>query len=167
MIEKNLHLARYYARLYAKRTSHSYDDLLSDGYWGLVLANKCYQRSRGAKFSSYARRRVQGTMIDRFRKKTYENRAIIDEDLVELRTPQSLFEKAEQKRKLRLALLKLDSRQRAVLWLYYFADFTLSEAGELLNISEAYTCMLKREAHKNLRKALEDENHKSREIPIS
>ena len=166
-VEKHLGLAEHHARFYSVRYKANYDELLSDGYWGLVLAGLGYKEDKGAKFSTYARRRVKGKIKDRFRKKArrkhpYEERAIVDEDLVEVRTPQSLLIREEKKRQLRLVLLKINSRQRAILWLYYYGELTLKEIGELLGISEGGASMLKRAAYKNLRKALEDEDPKNR-----
>jgi RNA polymerase sigma factor for flagellar operon FliA len=59
------HLARQYA---AQNTNISLEDLISEGYIGLVQAAHKFEEGRGVKFSTFASARIRGAMMDSMRR---------------------------------------------------------------------------------------------------
>jgi RNA polymerase sigma factor for flagellar operon FliA len=59
------HLARQYA---TPRSSVSLEDLIGEGYLGLVQAARKYDSRRSVRFSTYASTRVRGAMMDSLRR---------------------------------------------------------------------------------------------------
>lgn len=59
------HLARQYA---SQHTNISLEDLVSEGYVGLVQASQKFDESRGVKFSTFATTRIRGAMMDSLRR---------------------------------------------------------------------------------------------------
>jgi RNA polymerase sigma factor for flagellar operon FliA len=59
------HLARQYT---SQNSSISLEDLVSEGYVGLVQASKKFEEGRGVKFSTFATTRIRGAMMDSLRR---------------------------------------------------------------------------------------------------
>ncbi len=58
-------------KLCNKSSQPYYDDMLQDGYVGLLEAASRYDNSRGIKFRSFAERRIRGAIIDGLRKHSW------------------------------------------------------------------------------------------------
>jgi RNA polymerase sigma factor FliA len=62
-------LVHHLARQYASQNSRiSLEDLVSEGYVGLVQASKKFDEGRGVKFSTFATTRIRGAMMDSLRR---------------------------------------------------------------------------------------------------
>ena len=59
------HLARQYS---SQNASISREDLVSEGYVGLVQASQKFEAGRGVKFSTFATTRIRGAMMDSMRR---------------------------------------------------------------------------------------------------
>jgi RNA polymerase sigma factor for flagellar operon FliA len=59
------HLARQYS---SQNASISLEDLVSEGYVGLVQASQKFEAGRGVKFSTFATTRIRGAMMDSMRR---------------------------------------------------------------------------------------------------
>jgi RNA polymerase sigma factor for flagellar operon FliA len=59
------HLARQYT---SQNSSLSLEDLVSEGYVGLVQASQKFEEGRGVKFSTFATSRIRGAMMDSLRR---------------------------------------------------------------------------------------------------
>ena len=56
--------------------------------------------------------------------------------------PSDVFESAEQRERLRDAILKLPERERLVLGLYYYEGLTLAQIGEVIGVTESRVCQI-------------------------
>lgn len=68
MIESCMPLVRHYARSLTIGSLAAMEDLVSEGYVGLVQAAKAFDPSRGIKFSTFAVPRIRGAMLDALRR---------------------------------------------------------------------------------------------------
>lgn len=68
MVQSCMTLVRYLAHQYASQTSVSFEDLVSEGYIGLMQASRNFDESRGAKFSTFATTRIRGAILDAIRR---------------------------------------------------------------------------------------------------
>jgi RNA polymerase sigma factor FliA len=59
------HLAHQYS---SQNTRISFEDLVSEGYLGLVQASRKFEENRGVKFSTFATTRIRGAMMDSMRR---------------------------------------------------------------------------------------------------
>ncbi len=64
-------MVRYFARkLVPKHTAIDYEDIVSEGYVGLVRAARSFDADRGISFSTFAAISIRGAIIDALRKAT-------------------------------------------------------------------------------------------------
>jgi RNA polymerase sigma factor for flagellar operon FliA len=56
------------ARQYARHSGTSIEDLVSEGYVGLVQAARKFQSRRGTQFSTFAAPRIRGAILDALRR---------------------------------------------------------------------------------------------------
>lgn len=68
--------------------------------------------------------------------------------------PMAIFEGAETKRILALAIKRLPDRERTVLSLYYYEGLTLAEIGSILGVTESRVCQIHTKAVVHLRARL-------------
>lgn len=71
-------------------------------------------------------------------------------------SPQGTLEEKEQIEYLIKALDKLNEKDKTILSLYYYEEFTLKEIGEVLKVSESRICQLHSRAILHLRKAMQE-----------
>jgi RNA polymerase sigma factor FliA len=69
----------------------------------------------------------------------------------ELPSPDSLFEQAETRDRIRAAMAKLPPRERHIVHLYYFADATMKQIGEAIGVNESRVSQLHARAMQRLR----------------
>jgi RNA polymerase sigma factor FliA len=69
LVESCVTLVHHLARQYASQNARiSLEDLVSEGYVGLVQASKKFDGTRGVKFSTFATTRIRGAMMDSLRR---------------------------------------------------------------------------------------------------
>lgn len=68
LIEENLDLVKYRSLEAAKRYGDEYGEYMTSGYLGLCEAAERFDPAHGVKFRSFAQRRVDGAIIDQFRR---------------------------------------------------------------------------------------------------
>lgn len=69
LVESCMTLVHHLARQYASQNSNiSLEDLVSEGYVGLVQASQKFEEGRGVKFSTFATTRIRGAMMDSLRR---------------------------------------------------------------------------------------------------
>ncbi len=76
--------------------------------------------------------------------------------------PSEIFEVAEQRERLRAALLGLPDRERTVLGLYYFEGLTLAQIGEVIGVTESRVCQIHTKSMLQLRSRLDDHEELAR-----
>jgi RNA polymerase sigma factor for flagellar operon FliA len=126
------------------------DDLVSYGIFGLFDAIEKFDPSLGWKFSTYARVRIRGAIIDGMRQSDWVPRSvkvrphliyvdgIEDGEEIVLGDPFTMFDAEEIKQILRHVIDTLPERERQVLSLYYYDDLLLREVGDKFDRSEAW-----------------------------
>ncbi|MEI6362932.1 MAG: FliA/WhiG family RNA polymerase sigma factor [Actinomycetes bacterium] len=67
--------------------------------------------------------------------------------------PEEIYDHAESQRLMRERIRTLKSRDRAVIALYYFEEFTFAEIGRVLHVSESRVCQVHGRAIRELRDA--------------
>ena len=79
LLDRYLGLVHHVARQIAARVADvvEVDDLVSAGTLGLVQALECFDLSRGLAFSTYAMRRIRGSILDELRSRDWVPRQII------------------------------------------------------------------------------------------
>jgi RNA polymerase sigma factor for flagellar operon FliA len=69
LVESCITLVHHLARQYTSQNSSiSLEDLVSEGYVGLVQASHKFEEGRGVKFSTFATTRIRGAMMDSLRR---------------------------------------------------------------------------------------------------
>ena len=69
LVEGCVTLVHHIARQYASQNRNiSLEDLVSEGYLGLVQAAQKFEEGRGVKFSTFATTRIRGAMLDSMRR---------------------------------------------------------------------------------------------------
>jgi len=77
LIESCMSLVRFIAGQYSSQNSLiPFEDLVSEGYVGLVQAAAKYEPSRGVKFSTYAATRIRGSILDALRRENLLSRDV-------------------------------------------------------------------------------------------
>lgn len=129
------------------------DDLVSSGMIGLINAANRFDPTKGTSFKTYAWGRIEGAMLDELRsldwvprlvrsRKTepYSYKDIPPKDkLIDL-------DKLVEHKQIFDAVKSLSEKEKRVIFLYYYEDMTMKEAGEKLKISEARVCQIHKSA---------------------
>lgn len=78
LLDRYLGLVHHCARDMAGRVGHAveFDDLLGAGTLGLVQALEGFDLSRGLAFSTYAMRRIRGSILDELRSRDWRPRSV-------------------------------------------------------------------------------------------
>src|SRR5947207_7660889 len=78
LIIENLQLVKFLAQRFSSRlpVSVEVDDLISAGVMGLMDAADKFQPERGIKFSTYARQRISGAILDYLREMDWSPRSL-------------------------------------------------------------------------------------------
>jgi RNA polymerase sigma factor (sigma-70 family) len=169
LIEEHLPMVAPIARRLAELLPpiFEFDDLLQTGNLALVQAATRYRPAAhgGAPFSSYARQRIRGAMLDSVRKGTRRGRdrdvAIINQPIDEEYTPgvisepEAACDRAAVRKRVLRAIADLPDAQRRVLTAYYGpTEPNLVQVGRLVEISAPKASRALREAILNLRTRL-------------
>ena len=172
LIEHNLRLVVYIARKF-DNTGVELDDLISVGSVGLIKAVNTFNLSKNIKLATYASRCIENEILMYLRKisKTrgevsldeplnvdYEGNELLLGDV--LGTDPEIVcqsvEEDEERKLLRRALERLNSREREIMRLRYGLsgndELTQKEVADLMGISQSYISRLEKKIITNLRK---------------
>lgn len=79
LVEGCMTLVHHLARQYISQNSAvSLEDLVSEGYVGLVQASQKFEEGRGVKFSTFATTRIRGAMMDSLRRERPHSRPMAE-----------------------------------------------------------------------------------------
>lgn len=160
------------------------DDLVSYGVFGLIEAIDAFDPARGVRFETYCVQRIRGAMIDELRKLDWVPRlerkrrapeeittvTSLDKTLHQFEETGSLLAQLDvltdrkavkpQRTTQRCDLLRLVTKglgrdERLIVVLYYRADLTMKEIGELLGLSESRVSQVHSALLPRIRKRLE------------
>ena len=174
LVESHMDIARLVANSFHKKLRYiPLDDLFSSAMMGLFLAAKKYDAgSSDASFQTFARKRINGAVIDDLRatgrfgkknkgkfkiRKDIRSKDILDfdvEDTVDIDEKIFFMEVWPDAKR---TMESMDERLRTILLSYYFEDKTLREIGYQLGLTEARVSQLRMEAIRTMRKAVNDE----------
>ena len=165
LIERNLRLVIYIAKKF-ENTGIGIEDLISIGTIGLMKAINSFKAEKEIKLATYASRCIENEILMFIRKNSsLKNEVSIDEPLNvdwdgnELLLSDLLgtdndfvnkdIEKAEDERLIRLALSKLDDRERVIIELRFGinsggTEKTQKEVADILGISQSYISRLEK-----------------------
>ncbi len=165
LIERNLRLVIYIAKKF-ENTGIGIEDLISIGTIGLMKAINSFKAEKEIKLATYASRCIENEILMFIRKNSgLKNEVSIDEPLNvdwdgnELLLSDLLgtdndfvnkdIEKAEDERLIRLALSKLDERERVIIELRFGINSdgiekTQKEVADILGISQSYISRLEK-----------------------
>lgn len=162
-------MARWLMCAKALPASIEIDDLVSAGTVGLVRAAKRYDQTRNATLKTFAEHRVRGAMLDYVREHAPLSRAHFKEataggvagafqcaldDIQEPAAPVIDLNARIIGPRLMTALRRLSTRDRYIVYQYFFEDRTLREIGVDLGISESRCHQLLSRALFTLRAAM-------------
>lgn len=172
LIREHGGLLHYFARLISLRTSVPAEELWSAGAMGLLSAARKYDPTRGPTFTTFARQRVMGAMLDEARglnilprrlalaQREAGVRFFFDVDPVAslcddvTATPFEALERTEKRERLRCAITRLPERERHVFTRYLFDGCTQAQISGELDISSPRVNQILHAAAVKLRKWL-------------
>lgn len=164
-----------WSRLKNKYPVNCRDDMLEDGYLGLVQADRSFDPDKNVSFLSHARHRVMGAMLDGIRRETRSRRGrlrhfvslnlpsckgdweVLDELESNLPSPDRLVEQREARSMVVSALHALEAREQSVIIMRLYEGLTTAEAGKVLGVSGSMVSHIYREAVRKMRIALKIE----------
>ena len=158
-------MVSYYAWNLARITPPNVtaEDLISEGYVGLMKARRRFDADRGVKFATYAQPAVRGAMLDYLRimgrnRRVYwaETVALDDcaEQICQRESPEDAAVYRLSLEAIGYAACRLVPRQRQALRLRYECGLTWDKVGEQMGITDARAWQLHRTAIAKLRKML-------------
>lgn len=178
LVSDTMRLAFAIAANIGKRLPRHVDpqDLCQDAYCGLLMASRRYDPNRGVSFRAYARRRINGAVLDGLRKTDHlsrQARAVVkaegterfaklvqlectEEIEGELLAPDRWAIRAELRELLMAAMEDLPVVVREVLHSYYFEHKPMSEIATHLGISGGRVSQLHRRGVELVRQYLQD-----------
>lgn len=162
------------------RETNDVEDLVQDGFVGLLQAVRRFDPTRGVSFSDYADSRVRGAILDGLRSRRLgrwsPHRDRREASFVSLEsaarrirgtladdrpTPDRVLENRERSDLLALGLSELPPRERLVLSLHYAEKVNLKQIGARLGVTESRISQLCSQAARRLRRAVESRLHPS------
>ena len=173
----NWYISRARGALYA----HA-DDVRSAAIEGLVRAAHAYVPSRGVPFPGYARRRIEGAVLDWSRDNDHLSRhfralakatgvegcapPVALEEILNWQdrfeaaapAPDDLVAECRAVAAIERAAAALPDRMREVLRLYYNDGLNCKQVGQHFGLTESRICQILKEAHGKLRAALGEPN---------
>jgi RNA polymerase sigma factor (sigma-70 family) len=138
------------------KASIDIDDLMQEGWLGLIEAADNFDDTRGAEFWTYARWRVQGAMGDAVREALYFSRRTGGEYQL-VRYSSELHEKTvppptgEENQTWEGMIEELPPRERQILALHVIRGLALHRVGKLYQVTESRICQIVERALKRLR----------------
>jgi len=164
LIKSNLDLPeKVLKKIWRYATAYERQDCLLAGYLGLVKAALNYNKEKGQRFSSYAWIRIRGEMLDYIRHHapfTRNHCAACKKEgteLPEINSPVLPLPGVEpavsdiDRLILEEAVESLNTKQQAVVLLYYYWGLTLKEVGDVLGVCEARIWKVRIDAIQRLR----------------
>lgn len=129
------------------------DELKSAAVLGLVEAASRFDPAKGTQFTTWAFRRIQGSIVDELRS---SGREILEEAeaVSELPSPEEQAAMAETARSLRRAVQRLPQRERDVLQGHYLEGRDLNEIASDMGCVKSSVARYKARALDRLRKRL-------------
>lgn len=174
LIERNLRLVVYIARKY-ESTGVNVEDLVSIGSIGLIKAVNTFNPQRKVKLATYASRCIENEILMHLRRQSRIRQEIsFDEPLntdwdgnelllsdilgTDIDITSRRIEEEVDRRVLRLALDRLNGRERVIMELRFGLhngeEKTQKEVADLLGISQSYISRLEKRIIKRLRKEM-------------
>jgi RNA polymerase sigma factor (sigma-70 family) len=172
LIGANLMRVRYLAAKMYRRLPHDsgveYEELVSAGNVGLVLAAQRFDPSRGLKFSGYGAACIWGAFLDflrglqfmssRERRQKKEDRPTpkvlpVDKLLYQMADPDDWKKHVDNRVAIGELLDRIDARLAMVIRLHFLNELTGREIGRRMGICESQISHLKAEALKAMREA--------------
>lgn len=170
LIASVMPMVRSIARELYFKTPAEYDDLVSDGSLGAIIAADHFDPDRGFKFSTFAAHRIRGAMLDGIRERDHLSRRmrqLAEEEDTRYQAPISLdktidgtdqaigdlipdsydfVERVCDIECARWALEQVGERQRQVIVWHYWDDIPLWQIGEMLGFTESRACQIETDA---------------------
>ncbi len=174
LIEHNLRLVVYIARKF-DNTGVDLDDLISVGTIGLIKAVNTFNSDKNIKLATYASRCIENEILMHLRKVSklkgeisldeplnvdYEGNKLLLSDILGT-DPEIVYKNSEdsaERKVLRVALEKLNIRERQIMSLRFGLDgeeeLTQKEVADMLGISQSYISRLEKKIVERLKKEL-------------
>jgi RNA polymerase sigma factor for flagellar operon FliA len=137
--------------------SVDFDDLVAVATEELIKVSRRYDPKQNDNFWGYARRRVEGAMLDYLRSLdivSRGNRKIIKDIEKEIDNINKKIEEEELIEIIKKELYKMDKREQMVIQLYYFEELSLREISEILDISESKISQIHKSVVRKIRENL-------------
>ncbi len=175
LIERNLRLVVFIAKKF-ENTGVGIEDLISIGTIGLIKAINTFHPDKNIKLATYASRCIENEILMYLRKGQGKHEISIDEPLKvdwdgnELLLSDILsgdedcvyrrVESEEERRAVRSAISRLDSRERQIIELRFGLtggdELTQKEVADLLGISQSYISRLEKKIIDRLREEMSE-----------
>lgn len=176
LIEHNLRLVVYIAKRF-ENTGAGIEELVSIGTIGLIKAISTFNKEKNIKLATYASRCIENEILMFIRKSSVHKREVsIDEPLSvdwdgnelllsdilgsESDSVSRRMEEDEERRLIREAVKKLNSRERVIIEMRYGLkngnELTQKEVADALGISQSYISRLEKKIMVELRKKIEE-----------
>jgi RNA polymerase sigma factor (sigma-70 family) len=143
------------------------EDLISAGCYGLLLAARKFDPSRGVAFGVFARTHVHGAMMREIQTamkasgvgtgEVFVGTDEIEPDSLPDESAALVVDSAETAQVRELMEFNLTERQRLLVTLYYYEELTLAEIAAVLDESESAVARALNAAVAQLRAALKDQ----------
>lgn len=128
-------------------------DLIQEGSIGLIEALESFDPQRNTSFSTFARYRIRGRMLN-FLQKHYPHRTAMWEESMGEVEEGSLEQKVERRllyQEVYRSMQRLPGQERQVLIKRFLEDCTAQETAKALSISSSYIYRLQKRAIRRLR----------------
>jgi RNA polymerase sporulation-specific sigma factor len=154
----HLGLVGFIANKY-RSTGIENDELFSAGSLGLVKAANSFDSSRGFKFATYASRCINNEIL-MFLRQTKNARSCVslhgynNEEAQEFDFEIAYFENydtVDDLLALKEVLVRLDKREKKLIYLRFFCNMNQAEVSDVLGISQSYISRLERRALKKMK----------------
>jgi RNA polymerase sigma factor (sigma-70 family) len=143
------------------------EDLISAGCYGLLLAARKFDPSRGVAFGVFARTHVHGAMMREIqtamkasgvgKEDIFVGSEETEPDSLPDESASRLIDSAETAQVRELMEFSLTERERLLVTLYYYEELTLAEIAAILDESESAVSRALNAAVTQLRAALKDQ----------
>ena len=126
------------------------DELMSDGFFGLMQAATRYKVKGTVLFRTYAYARIRGAMLDSRRKEFAFHRLKNKWEAPPVQTPLEILMLRERGEVLRKVIKRLSKQERKIILDFYYSGHTLTSVARSLGISISRASHIHRDALKFL-----------------